>query len=122
MQYYIDAFKQYANFEGRTSRKAFWMFMLFNFLASITISIIDSIFGLACGDEGILGYVYSLAALLPTISISVRRMHDIGNSGWWILFPFVNFFMAFMKGTAGPNKYDTGTPAPSVDEIPSPRL
>ena len=122
MEYYIEAFKKYGDFEGRTSRKAFWMFVLFNFLAGILVGILDFIFALTYSHQGFLSDVYNLAIILPTISISVRRMHDSDHSGWWILFPFVNLFFAVTKGTPGPNKYDPVIPIPSVDEIPSPPL
>lgn len=97
------------------------MFVLFNFLAGILLGIIDSIFSFYNGRE-FLSYIYNLAVILPTISISVRRMHDSDHSGWWILFPFVNLFFAVTKGTPGPNKYDPAIPIPSVDEIPSPPI
>lgn len=80
MEYYLDAFKNYANFKGRARRKAFWMFFLFNFIASMIIGAIDAILGL-----GFLGVIYMLAVLVPYIAYAVRRLHDTGRSGWWML-------------------------------------
>lgn len=80
MNWYIKALKQYVDFAGRAQRMEFWMFLLFNVLVAIGLGIIDAILGL-----GFLGPLYSLAVLIPGIAVSVRRLHDTGRSGWWIL-------------------------------------
>lgn len=87
MNYYIDAWKNYVNFEGRARRKAFWMFVLFNFIATIITSTIDSIvFG---QNAYVLTSLYNLAIFLPSIAIGIRRLHDIGKTGWWLLISFI---------------------------------
>lgn len=78
---YLDPIKNhYADFEGVTGRRAFWMFALFNFLIYLGLTIVLSIIHLYP-----LAGLYSLALLLPNLSIGVRRLHDIGKSGWWLL-------------------------------------
>lgn len=80
MNYYIDAFKNYVNFKGRARRKEYWMFVLFNFIVAIVLSIIDSLIGIT-----ILSTIYSLAVIIPSLALCFRRLHDIGKSGAWIL-------------------------------------
>jgi uncharacterized membrane protein YhaH (DUF805 family) len=114
MQWYIDVLKKYAVFDGRARRKEYWMFVLFNVLVSIVLSIIDNIIGTTygAGNTGILSTIYSLAVLLPSIGVGIRRMHDTNRSGWWILInliPCVGFIwfivLAAQEGTVGDNQY-----------------
>ncbi len=79
MNWYIKCFKQYADFSSRARRTEYWMFTLFNFIASLIVGLI----GAAVGEW--ICYVYSLAILIPSLAVSVRRLHDIGKNGWWIL-------------------------------------
>jgi uncharacterized membrane protein YhaH (DUF805 family) len=82
---YLDPItNHYFDFEGVTGRRAFWMFVLFNFIVSLVLSVVLSIVHLQP-----LSYLYSLAVLLPSIGLGVRRMHDIGKSGWWLLVAFI---------------------------------
>ncbi|WP_411343743.1 DUF805 domain-containing protein [Paenibacillus sp. WLX1005] len=87
MKWFLYVLKHYATFTGRASRTEFWMFALFNALFAIACLIIDNILG----TERILYAVYMLAVLVPTIAVSVRRLHDIGRTGWWYLLNFVPF-------------------------------
>ena len=92
MNYYIDAWKNYVNFEGRARRKAYWMFVLFNFIAAAIVGFIDGFIG----TNGTLSYIYGLAVFLPGLALGVRRLHDIGKSGWWVLIaliPLVGFIV-----------------------------
>jgi len=100
MNYYTDVLKKYAVFEGRARRKEYWMFFLFNIIVSIVIGIIAGLIKLP-----ILANLYSLAVLVPSIAVGVRRMHDSDHSGWWILVPFVNLYFAVIDGTPGPNRF-----------------
>ena len=90
MNWYIDAWKNYANFQGRARRKAFWMFALFNIIAIVALTMVEGLIGLR-GDAGygILSGLYSLAVILPAIALAVRRLHDTGRSGWWLLIGLV---------------------------------
>ena len=85
MNWYIDAFKNYATFAGRARRKAYWMFVLFWFIAFIITGILDNLLG----TNGILTGLYALGTLVPFLALSVRRLHDLGKSGWWYLIQLV---------------------------------
>lgn len=79
-QWYIKCIRQFADFKGRARRKEFWMFALVNFVVSLVISIVGSIIGTT-----LLSTIYSLAILLPSLGVGVRRLHDVGKSGWYML-------------------------------------
>lgn len=90
MNWYIDAWKNYVNFQGRARRKAYWMFALFNIIAIIALGVIEGAIGLSGqSGYGILTGLYSLAIILPGLAVAVRRLHDTGRSGWWILIGLV---------------------------------
>lgn len=80
--YYWDVLKkQYVNFAGRATRTNYWMFVLFNFLVFLVLSVILSFFG----DVGnVIYFLLTLAVLLPSLGIAVRRLHDTDRSGWWL--------------------------------------
>ncbi len=85
MSWYIKVLKNYAVFSGRARRKEYWMFVLFNVIFAVVLIIIDLITGLYSKSAGIglFTSIYSLAVLIPTIAVSVRRLHDTNHSGWW---------------------------------------
>ncbi len=91
MEWYIGALKKYAEFSGRSRRKEYWLFMLFNFVISIVLGLIDAATGTLDADTGwgVLSGIYGLAVLIPAIAVTVRRLHDIGRTGWWILVAFI---------------------------------
>ena len=80
MEYFLGAYNKYADFTGRARRKEFWMFVLFYFIVSIVLGIVDSIIGFQ-----LLGLLFSLGSLIPSLAIGARRLHDTGRSGWWQL-------------------------------------
>jgi uncharacterized membrane protein YhaH (DUF805 family) len=100
MNYYLKVLKQYADFEGRARRSEYWFFALFSTIISIAISYI----GLTM-NAPVIGTIYSLAVLVPSIAVAIRRMHDVDKSGWYCLIPFYNIILAFTEGTKGPNEY-----------------
>ena len=75
-----SVFSQYVGFSGRARRSEYWYFFLFNMLVSIVLGIVGNIIGTT-----ILSTIASLALLLPGLSVAIRRLHDIGKSGWWLL-------------------------------------
>jgi len=87
MNWYIGVLKKYAVFSGRARRKEYWFFVLFTILISIVLAIIDRFTGTYSAEYGmgLLGGLYTLAVLLPSIGVTIRRLHDTGRSGWWIL-------------------------------------
>lgn len=98
--------ENYANFNGRARRAEYWWFVLANIIVSIVFQIIDGIIGLP-----IFGGLYGLAVLIPAIAVTVRRLHDVDKSGWFILLafiPLVNFYLIYLlviEGTRGQNQY-----------------
>lgn len=129
MEWYLKVVRDnYANFSGRARRKEYWMFVLFNIIISAIIAIIDNIFGLKYGGEelsaygggtGVLGSIYSLAVFIPSLAVTVRRLHDVGKSGWnylWVLTcigALYVLYLAITEGDHGPNEYG---PDPKDDE------
>ncbi|HEY2190834.1 MAG TPA: DUF805 domain-containing protein [Actinomycetospora sp.] len=121
MQWYLKALRQYADFSGRARRTEFWMFVLVNVIISVILGIIDSAIGTASlyaaggtasYSPGILGGIYGLAVLIPSIAVTVRRLHDTDRSGWWFfiqLIPVVGAIVmlvfACLEGTRGPNRF-----------------
>ncbi|MFC8695950.1 DUF805 domain-containing protein [Streptomyces parvus] len=84
MNWYLAVLKNYAGFSGRARRKEYWMFTLINFVISLVLTIIGS----AIGVEFI-SYIYSVAVIIPALAVAVRRLHDTGRSGWWLLIALV---------------------------------
>ncbi|MCX7030956.1 MAG: DUF805 domain-containing protein [Spirochaetes bacterium] len=106
MKWFFEAFMKYAVFSGRARRKEYWMFYLFNMIASIVAVILDSTLGLSgSGGYGALSGLYNLAIIIPTVAVSVRRMHDTGHSGWYMLIPLYNLILACTESDQGSNKY-----------------
>jgi uncharacterized membrane protein YhaH (DUF805 family) len=124
MNWYLKVLKQYVDFGGRARRTEFWMFTLFNVIISIALAVVDALlfgsgsFAAVSGgvsasvNLGLLGTIYSLAVLLPSLAVTVRRLHDTDRSGWWILIGLVPLvggivLLVFMvlEGTRGPNSH-----------------
>lgn len=105
--------KNYTNFEGRARRREYWGFALVNFGIGVVIGIIDGLL-----KTQYLGLVFNLAVLLPSIAVGVRRMHDVGKSGWFLLIPFYNLYLAVTPGDTGSNEYGSDPKGSNVgDEI-----
>ena len=92
MNWYLAVLKNYAGFSGRARRKEYWMFALFNVIFAFVLGFIDGFVG-GYYDPGIgigiLGGLYSLAVLIPGLAVSVRRLHDVGKSGWMLLIALI---------------------------------
>lgn len=101
MNWYLEVLKKYAVFEGRARRSEYWYFVLFNTIITILLGQLDSSMGLIFGTETI----YSIALLIPSIAVGVRRMHDVGKSGWYLLIPIYNLILAITEGESGSNEY-----------------
>ena len=91
MNWYLEVLKKYAVFSGRARRKEYWFFVLFNFIISIVLAVIDVVTGSFSPEAGmgLLGGIYTLAVLIHGIAVSVRRLHDTERSGWWLLIALV---------------------------------
>jgi uncharacterized membrane protein YhaH (DUF805 family) len=87
MNWYLEALKKYAQFSGRSRRKEYWLFVLFNMIISFVLTFIDAFTGTLNPELGLglLSGIYSLAVLIPSIAVGFRRLHDTGRSAWWFL-------------------------------------
>lgn len=83
------AFDSYCRFQGRSSRSEYWWWVLFVAILSFCIGIIEGILGFSMTAVQTTSGILSLVLLLPGLGLSVRRLHDIGKSGWWILLGFI---------------------------------
>ena len=107
MDWYLTVLKKDAVFSGRARRKEYWMFFLFNLIFSLVLGAIDGLLGTV-----FIGTIYGLAVLIPGIAVSVRRLHDIGRTGWWVLISFIPLIglivliiFAATEGDKGTNEY-----------------
>lgn len=125
MNYYLDVLKKYAVFEGRARRKEYWFFVLFNFLIGVGLGIIDNVIGLSGEGAagGLLSMIYTLAVLVPSIAVAVRRLHDTDHSGWWLLIGFVPligiivlFIFMVLDSQPGDNRFG---PNPKAGDSPA---
>ena len=90
MEWYIKVLKQFNDFKTRARRKEYWMFTLFSVIISTILSLIDKNLGTGVNTgTGLFGGIYSLLILVPTLSVSVRRLHDLGKSGWMLLIALI---------------------------------
>ena len=113
MEWYISVLKKYADFSGRSRRKEYWMFFLINIIIGIVLGLLATIL-----KTGILSTIYSLAVLIPGIAVCIRRLHDIGKSGWWwfiVLIPLVGpiwlLVLVCTEGNNGNNQYGSNPKA-----------
>jgi uncharacterized membrane protein YhaH (DUF805 family) len=115
MEWMILPLKRYIDFQGRSRRMEFWLWVLFVIAVSIVLSILDSMLGLggrssagqtpglapgnfaygAYTSGGLLTGIFSLAILIPNLAVQVRRLHDTNRSGWWILLPIGPYLLGF---------------------------
>lgn len=79
------AFDSYCRFQGRSSRSEYWWWVLFTFILGSALSLLELLLGFSSTAAQATNGLLSLALLLPGLGLSVRRLHDINKSGWWIL-------------------------------------
>jgi uncharacterized membrane protein YhaH (DUF805 family) len=123
MNWYLEVLKKYVVFEGRARRKEYWFFILFNVLISTALGFIDWLTGNINPETGIgiLSGIYALGVMLPGMAVSVRRLHDTGRSGWWLLITFLPvigaiLFFYFMVLDGNPERNEYG-PSPKDYEV-----
>jgi uncharacterized membrane protein YhaH (DUF805 family) len=87
VNWYLTVLKKYADFSGRARRMEYWVFSLINLLIICVLVFLDAMLGFEVGEDqiGLLSAIYVLAVLLPSLAVSVRRLHDTDRSGWWLL-------------------------------------
>lgn len=114
MNWFLGALKKYAEFKGRARRKEYWYFALFYtliYLVLIVIDIMTGTFVIELG-AGVLGGIFMLAMIVPSISVMVRRLHDTDRTGWWwfiLLIPLLGgiwlMVLMVLNGTPSDNRY-----------------
>ncbi len=112
--YFVKVLQNYVNFDGRARRSEYWYFVLISTIISIILNFVDAAIG---SGIGILGAIFSLGTLLPSIAVGVRRMHDVGKSGWFLLIPIYNLILACTNGDTGANAYGDDPKNPMQEEI-----
>jgi uncharacterized membrane protein YhaH (DUF805 family) len=119
MKHYLNAFNNYATFSGRATRSEYWFFVLFNLIFIILAMLLDNAFGttikMGYGISLPYGYIYIaylIISLLPSFAVGVRRLHDVGKSGWFFLISLIPIIGAiwllvllFTDSNVGENKY-----------------
>ncbi len=100
MNWWLTAMKKYVDFSGRARRTEYWLFALFNTIFAIVAIVLDNVLGTASEElgYGLFYILFSLAVFLPSWAVLVRRLHDVGKSGWWMfisLIPFIGIFWLF---------------------------
>lgn len=121
--------RRYFEFSGRSRPREYWLFALFLFLCMLVLSIAEGVLGLGSSEEwfyrngfnmragashqgGVLVGLFALATLIPSIALTVRRLHDTDRSAWWLLLAFIPLIgqiwlliLMIIGGTRGPNRF-----------------
>lgn len=105
MKYYLRPFLNYANFKGRSRRREYWTFLIVN---TLLIRIVEE--GL---DSEQVALLFNLLIIIPSLAVAIRRIHDTGKSGWFILVPLYNIYLMFVNGTPGENEFG---PDPKLED------
>jgi len=115
MNWYFAVLKKYAQLNGRATRQEFWMFSLFHLIFLILALILDNVLGTTFQDSyyGIIYFLYIVGTALPSLAVAVRRLHDIGYSGWWFLInaiPYIGpvLLLIFLAKDSQPDKNKYG--------------
>ncbi|MFJ9322350.1 DUF805 domain-containing protein [Streptomyces globisporus] len=116
MNWYLAVLKNYAGFSGRARRKEYWMFTLINFVIAVVLQIV----GFAI-DTQVPYYIYLAATIIPSLAVVVRRLHDTGRSGWWILIGFVPLvgFIVLIVFLASEGKHEANQHGPNPKLAPA---
>ncbi|UMY66456.1 MULTISPECIES: DUF805 domain-containing protein [unclassified Flavobacterium] len=126
MKYFLNVLKQYAQFRGRTTRREYWMAVLFHIIFLIAAYCLDQALGLNFeeGSGGPFYLLYLLGGVLPMVAAAVRRLHDTGNSGWYFFIQFVPlvgpiWLIVLLAGEGQPreNQYGPDPYGNEIDEI-----
>lgn len=114
MNWFISAVRKYAVFDGRARRKEFWFYELFYFVFFIALAWIDRFTGTfdVRNSVGFLSGLFAIAMFLPSLGVTIRRLHDTDRTGWWLLMVFVPFIgliwllvLLVLEGTPGDNRF-----------------
>ncbi len=128
MSWYLQVWQRYAEFTGRSRRMEFWIFFLYNVVILLVLYLASVGFALVNQPEMgasmyFIYFAYALVALVPCVACTVRRLHDIGKNGWWVLLVLVPIIgalallaMMTLDGNHGPNQYG---PDPKLTSQPA---
>lgn len=109
VQWWLQPYKRYAEFSGRSRRAEYWWFALGNVVVQIALIILLIILGSIADILGVIGVLlwvaFGLGSLIPSWAVYIRRMHDTNHSGWWILVPLVPLIFALTDSDRGQNRY-----------------
>lgn len=115
MNAYLDGLRRYFDFKGRSTRSQYWLFVLVALVLEIVALVVDSMLVQDAEVRPITGLL-ALAHLIPSLSVAVRRLHDINRSGWWVLIAFVPLVGAIVlivflctPTQPGPNRFGQGS-------------
>jgi len=125
----FEAYKRYADFQGRASRSEYWLFTLFIFLVALGVGLIDNVLTGITGSATasmpvmVLFGLFYLGSLIPSIAVGFRRLHDTNRSAWWLLIAFLPIIGSIvlivfycLPGTPGPNRFGPA-PGASPEEL-----
>ncbi len=128
MEWMILPLRRYAEFSGRSRRKEYWLYVLFVVVVAVVAAFLDTALGFGHSSSAVtstgvaynwhsngpIGIIWLLATFIPSLAVSIRRLHDIDKSGWWlllVLIPFVGSIVLLvfycLEGTRGPNRFGT---------------
>lgn len=117
LNWYFAVLKKYVQFQGRASRPEYWWFTLCNVVAALILAMLDK----GLGTGALLGTIYGLAVFLPSLGVAVRRLHDTGRTGWWLLIGLIPILGTIVliiffvqRSQEGPNRF--GPPAPTTPD------
>lgn len=120
MKWFLAALRKYADFSGRARRSEYWYFALFYLLICFALAFIDGLIGSmnAAAGIGILSGLFVLAMLIPSLAVTVRRLHDTDRSGWWffislvpLIGPIVLLVFSVQDSQAGANRFGSNPKA-----------
>ena len=116
VQWFVQPLIKYADFSGRSRRREYWWFAAFNMAVSIVLGVVEAMVGKS--QYSLLAGVYCLAVLVPSIAVTVRRLHDTGRNGWWFLISLIPIvgslvMLVYMVTDSGPGRNQYG-PNPKV--------
>ncbi len=123
MNYYTEVISKYAQFTGRARRSEYWMFGLINLIILLSTAFIGASLDTSGSGAGLFIYIlYFLFALIPSIAVTVRRLHDTGNSGWMLLINFIPvigpiwlFILMCIEGENKENQYGIDPKNPAIE-------
>jgi len=128
VRWFLEPLRKYSQFSGRARRKEYWWFGLFTAGVSFVLAFFEGMIGLAADTQvSILAGIFSLAVLVPSIAVTVRRLHDTNRSGWWTLLAMVPLIgvivlLVFMAADSvpGTNRFGPNPKAPSPTSTATP--